>query len=150
HKPAGDESKADNSVLELNKNLTVFVAPPNKKVAARHEELSKRLSVFKTRVGSLTIERLGQIDWENSSFHNANHIYSVGFRMLKRFWSNCKPFPARCTYRLEIRASSNISSAHSAVPVFSIVSSDAPDQPILSSNLSGNLFCFCFLVLIYF
>lgn len=53
------------------------------------------------RLGSVTVHRLGHINFENPGHHTADYIYPVGFRSTRLYWSMKRP-RTRTLYTFEV------------------------------------------------
>jgi histone-lysine N-methyltransferase MLL3 len=83
-----------------------------------------------SRVGSLVVHSLGEIDQKHDGFHSERFITPAGYVATRIFWSGLVP-RTRTVYVLKVERSP--SSGH---PVFSAISGDDPASPIRAKSVN--------------
>jgi hypothetical protein len=115
-----------NPSIELMK--TLIVAPEKAKPLQEKDGAESEGSLC-SRVGSLVVHALGEVDPERDGFHSEDYIMPPGYIATRIYWSTVTP-RTRTVYVLKIEKSP------SGKPVFSITPADNPMVKMKSSSFN--------------
>ena len=123
---ASATSELSNESFEYMKAL--FIAPEKK--ASSEKDGSEMIESSCSRVGSIVVHSLGEIDSKSDSFHSDNYIMPPGYMVTRIFWSFIAP-RTRTVYMLKIERMVGDTAE------FVIIPGDAPAQTIRGSSATS-------------
>ena len=123
-------SASDILVKESYEPMKALMVAPDDKKGASEKDLEAAEGDLCTRVGSLVVHALGNIEIDVDGFHSENYITPPGYVASRIFWSASKP-RSRTTYILKIERSPEGNDA-----LFSIIPGDDPTSAITGSSAS--------------
>lgn len=106
---------------------------------------------------TLTIYKLGEVEYERRAFHNDRHIWPIGFKSCRSYFSMLNP-KRRCLYFSEILDGNEFSNSvtrddeseneednnnnnnnfhHTTGPIFRVTADDDPKNPVISTTATG-------------
>jgi hypothetical protein len=113
--------------IELMK--TLIVAPEKAKPLQQEKESSETEGSLCSRVGSLVVHSLGEIEQDRDGFHSENYITPSGYIATRIYWSTVTP-RTRTVYVLKIEKSSGGRAS------FTITPGDNPLSKIKGSSVT--------------